>query len=257
MVSTPPVWGADCPISMPMPSGDPVLVPMFGFAMSQFRLVHDITAAEYEAMAVPIYAPVNSATAVADDAALDAVTVPTPAQPQPSGYGPAVVTGQPPAPGAPEILTGTQSTLPPAQSPAGAPGQPPPPPPGLFITSSTVTDGAVSIIYSAIFTATGGLLPLTWSGTALPPGLSVSSGGTLSGTPTTPGTYPMQISVTDGASPPNSATGIVTIIIQNAPPPPPPLAITTPTLATGTVGDPYDDQAGASGGKKPYTWGAT
>lgn len=72
MATSQPVWGADCPISMPLPSGDPVLVPMFGFGMSQNRLVHDLTSAEYESLAVPVYAPYNpAARTVADDAELD------------------------------------------------------------------------------------------------------------------------------------------------------------------------------------------
>jgi hypothetical protein len=32
---------------------------MFGFAMSQYRLVHSITKAEYDELRVPIYAPKN------------------------------------------------------------------------------------------------------------------------------------------------------------------------------------------------------
>lgn len=72
MSTTRPVWGADVPISMPIPSGDPALVPMFGFSMGQYRLVHDITQNEYEAMSVPIFAPEQPASqAVADDAELD------------------------------------------------------------------------------------------------------------------------------------------------------------------------------------------
>lgn len=40
--------------------------------MTQYRLVHDITPAEYESLAVPVYAPVNPANQVADDAGIDA-----------------------------------------------------------------------------------------------------------------------------------------------------------------------------------------
>jgi hypothetical protein len=57
---------------MPVPSGEDVQVPMFGFAMTQFRLVHDITANEYEELGVPVYAPsTGSVTVVADDARID------------------------------------------------------------------------------------------------------------------------------------------------------------------------------------------
>lgn len=68
-----PAWGADVPISMPVPASETPMVPMFGFSMTQYRLVHDISAAEYEALSVPVYGPVQQAGgAVADDAAIDA-----------------------------------------------------------------------------------------------------------------------------------------------------------------------------------------
>jgi hypothetical protein len=67
-----PVWGSDVPISMPVPSDEAVMVPMFGFGMTQYRLVHDISATEYEALSVPVYAPEAPATdVVRGDAALD------------------------------------------------------------------------------------------------------------------------------------------------------------------------------------------
>jgi hypothetical protein len=66
-------WGADVPVSMPLPAPEQPMVPMYGFAMTQYRLVHDITAVEYEALSVPVYAPVQATgDVVADDAAIDA-----------------------------------------------------------------------------------------------------------------------------------------------------------------------------------------
>jgi hypothetical protein len=68
-----PAWGADVPISMPVPASEPPMVAMYGFSMTQYRLVHDISAAEYESLSVPVYGPVQqSGSAVADDAAIDA-----------------------------------------------------------------------------------------------------------------------------------------------------------------------------------------
>lgn len=68
-----PAWGADVPISMPVPASEPSMVPMFGFSMTQFRLVHDMSAAEYEALAVPVYAPAQQGgSVIRDDAAIDA-----------------------------------------------------------------------------------------------------------------------------------------------------------------------------------------
>lgn len=68
-----PAWGADVPISMPVPAAEPVMVEMFGFGMTQYRLVHDLTPAEYEALSVPVYAPAQATgKVVADDAGIDA-----------------------------------------------------------------------------------------------------------------------------------------------------------------------------------------
>lgn len=70
-----PAWGADVPISMPVPVAEPVMVPMFGFGMTQYRLVPDMTSAEYQELSVPVYAPAAPAgDVVAGDAALDART---------------------------------------------------------------------------------------------------------------------------------------------------------------------------------------
>lgn len=67
-----PVWGADVPISMPLPASEPRLVEMFGFAMTQYRLVHDLNSADYEALSVPVYAPDQPTGAeVRGDEALD------------------------------------------------------------------------------------------------------------------------------------------------------------------------------------------
>jgi hypothetical protein len=68
-----PAWGADVPISMPVPVSESVMVPMFGFGMTQFRLVPDMTSAEYESLSVPVYAPVTpQGSVVAGDAGIDA-----------------------------------------------------------------------------------------------------------------------------------------------------------------------------------------
>lgn len=71
--NTPPAWGADVPISMPLPASEPVMVPMYGFGMTQYRLVHALSQADYESLAVPVYAPASpTGRVVAGDAGLDA-----------------------------------------------------------------------------------------------------------------------------------------------------------------------------------------
>ncbi len=63
--------------------------------------------------------------------------------------------------------------------------------------------GAKSLPYSFNFTASSGTLPLqNWNETgALPPGLGpLTSGGVLSGTPTTTGSFPISVTVQDAAA---------------------------------------------------------
>jgi len=66
-------------------------------------------------------------------------------------------------------------------------------------TMPPLPDGGVGVAYSVTFVATGGTLPYVWSvvAGALPAGLTLSSGGVLSGTPTTVGTPSFTVAVTD------------------------------------------------------------
>ena len=60
----------------------------------------------------------------------------------------------------------------------------------LVITTTTLSTGSVNIIYSSSVAGTGGSGSYNWSVTSgLPTGLSMSSSGLISGTPTTAGTY--------------------------------------------------------------------
>ena len=118
------------------------------------------------------------------------------------------------------------------------------------VTTSTLPNGTVSVAYSQTLTATGGTTPYTWSiasGT-LPTGLSLSSSGVISGTPTTAG-GPTSITfqVTDNAS--KTATKALSITINSAT-----LSITTSTLTNGTVGIAYSQTLTATGGTTSYTW---
>ncbi|MEU4744696.1 S8 family serine peptidase [Actinosynnema sp. NPDC023658] len=61
---------------------------------------------------------------------------------------------------------------------------------------STTVGTAVSLQLSA----SGGTAPYAFSATGLPPGLSISSSGLISGTPTTTGTYSVTVTATDSAS---------------------------------------------------------
>src|SRR5262249_3171120 len=68
-------------------------------------------------------------------------------------------------------------------------------------SSSTLPPGTAGDPYSQTFTATGGTAPHTFTISAgmLPPGLNLSIGGVLSGTPTGFGTFNFTVRATDSA----------------------------------------------------------
>ncbi len=129
---------------------------------------------------------------------------------------------------------------------------------GVPYTPLTLT-GVATPGYTANGPIQGGTAPFFWAATSgLPPGMILSSVGVLSGTPTVPGAYTLQITIQDSASTP---TPIVltsrTLVINSSGNL---LSIVGPaSLPAGTVGISYGPvpftAAGGSGG--PYTWSAT
>jgi sugar lactone lactonase YvrE len=78
-----------------------------------------------------------------------------------------------------------------------------------------LSSGTLSTAYSTTLTATGGQTPYTFSllsGT-LPPGLLLSSSGTVSGTPTTGGLYSFTVKVTDNVGATATASTSITVPI--------------------------------------------
>jgi hypothetical protein len=81
------------------------------------------------------------------------------------------------------------------------------------ISQSSVSNGVVGTAYKQTLAATGGISPYTWTITSgtLPAGLSLSSNGVISGTPTTAcGPTPVTFQVTDT----NNATGTKSLSIS-------------------------------------------
>jgi len=83
----------------------------------------------------------------------------------------------------------------------------------LTVSTTSLSNGTLSTAYSQGLTATGGTQPYSWSIVAglgaLPPGLSLSSGGTISGTPTSSGTFNFTVKVTDATTNAQKALSIV------------------------------------------------
>lgn len=74
-----------------------------------------------------------------------------------------------------------------------------PPPTTLTITTISIAPLTKNVPYSQQLSATGGAAPYTWQVTAgaLPPGLTLSSTGLISGTPTTSGSFSFTVTVRD------------------------------------------------------------
>lgn len=67
--------------------------------------------------------------------------------------------------------------------------------------------------------AVNGVAPYAWSATGLPAGVSVSPTGTVSGTPTETGTFPVTLTVTDSDTPADTDEATFTITVNAEPPP--------------------------------------
>ncbi len=127
------------------------------------------------------------------------------------------------------------------------------PPADLVITTTSLPGGTVSVAYSQNLAATGGVTPYSWSvySGSLPAGLSLSSGGAITGTPTATGTSNFTVQVTDSQAPADTDTQALSITIAAAPVAP---TITTTSLPSGTRGQAYSATVQATGGTLPYTW---
>jgi len=113
------------------------------------------------------------------------------------------------------VITVTDSQSPASQrnAPYAITIAPPPPPPPSIRTIPSPGEGAVNLLYRFTFTASDGVSPLTWSETGpLPPGLSLATGGTLAGTPTAIGSFPITVVLSDSlgrsATPQNFTIGV-------------------------------------------------
>jgi len=120
----------------------------------------------------------------------------------------------------------------------------------VSITTASLPGGTVGVAYSATLQASGGTAPYTWSvlAGALPAGLTLSSGGAITGAPSAVGTASFTVQANDAASGSATRPLAITVVAANV------LAVTTTTLPTGTTGTPYSATLQASGGTSPYAW---
>ncbi len=125
--------------------------------------------------------------------------------------------------------------------------------PAVSITTTSLPNSTANLSgYAQTISATGGTGSLTFSApsASLPPGLTLSGAGVLSGTPTAAGTFPFTVTATDSVGA-TSSQGYTMVIS-------PAVAITTSTLPTWTANFAgYNQTINATGGMGSLTFGST
>jgi hypothetical protein len=123
--------------------------------------------------------------------------------------------------------------------------------PAFDFSPSSLPDGAYGAPYHQALIVSGGTGPYQFSvsGGALPPGISLSTVGSLSGTSTAPGTYQFTVNATDSS---NSCSGshAYSITITSCPT----MVLDPPVMPDGTMGEPYIETMTATGGAAPYAF---
>ena len=122
------------------------------------------------------------------------------------------------------------------------------PAPAIVIAPATLPNTTAGLSYSQTITASGGAAPYTFAVTAgaLPTGLSLGSGGALSGTATAAGTFNFTVTATDVNA--QTASNAYTVVVAV-----PTLTLTPATLPGGTAGVAYTQTLTIAGGIAPYT----
>jgi hypothetical protein len=120
---------------------------------------------------------------------------------------------------------------------------------GLTITTTSLPNATVGVLYSQTLGVVGGSAPYTWSITAgaLPAQLSLNPNtGAITGIPSAAGASTFTATVTDSAGTAVSQQLTLTVVT--------PPVITTKSLPNGSAGVSYSQTLGASGGTPPYQW---
>lgn len=121
-------------------------------------------------------------------------------------------------------------------------------PPPVVTNPGNLTAYRTEAVSKQIF-ASGGQLPVTWTASGLPSGLSMSAAGLVTGTPTTLQTVTVTVTATDRVGLTDNDTFTWTVA--------PPLVVTNPGNQTGRTGTALSLAAAATGGVSPLTWSAS
>jgi hypothetical protein len=123
-----------------------------------------------------------------------------------------------------------------------------------IITTTSLPGGTVSTAYSTTLTASG-TGALTWALTSgtLPAGLTLSSAGVISGTPSTAGAPTIAVTVTDAATSLTAAQSftLTVVAVTTA------VSIPTTTLPGASLGQAYTTTVASLNGVAPVVWSLT
>jgi outer membrane autotransporter protein len=121
--------------------------------------------------------------------------------------------------------------------------------PNVVLSPASLTNEQVGLPSSQTITASGGSAPYTYtvSAGALPPGISLSSSGVLSGTPTSGGSFSFTVTATDSNT--NTGSQAYTVTVSNAS-----ITISPASLNAITDGVAFSQTITASGGTSPYSY---
>ncbi|MBS1788049.1 MAG: putative Ig domain-containing protein [Acidobacteria bacterium] len=128
--------------------------------------------------------------------------------------------------------------------------------PTITVGPAALPVGVLGKAYNQTVTAVangGGTFVFTYALTsgALPPGVSLSANGMLTGTPTQPGIYQFTITASAGGC---SGMQMYSMEILQACPT---FTVTPPLMPNGNVGTPYHQAITVTGGAAPYSFGIT
>ncbi len=121
--------------------------------------------------------------------------------------------------------------------------------PLTITTASPLPPATLGAVYSLSLAASGGSPPYSWLAVSpLPAGLTLSSNGSIAGTPTSAGTFSFTVQVLDSSQASTSGAFSITIAM-------PALSITNSSpLPTAMLGQTYSQALAANGGTPPYQW---
>jgi len=123
--------------------------------------------------------------------------------------------------------------------------------PPVAITTTSLPSGTAAVPYSTSITASGGLPPVAFLLTsgALPSGLALNPNGTLSGTPSSAGSFNFSVTAADASvSPQLSAPQAYTVVIGAGAA----LVLAPASLANASLGVAYSQGFTVTGGLPPY-----